>query len=296
MYVYTIYIYILLHPKFLLMKSLFPGWWFDGCLTASQGPWSPLPARVDGRAMPAWSNFCQRWTVKPGRWGWPWKGWQMLRKAIEEPYKWRFIMVYSWEHHLWIMDFHDFPLLCLITRVYMGLSPYHLMLWPFSPLKYIEMVILGWAMGGQSSGQTHVGIKMVKHGLCPKKWWCKAKIAMISTVYCILRIFYWVIPRTMWMGHNSSAFGRSTPSGCLWQAVKMHIDLDYNERPFYRLGPRGHSHRSVAVPCPGRAMAVPRSALWEATWRNHEAISKWRQMFPGHFLFTYIYIIIYIYR
>ena len=27
----------------------------------------------------------------------------------------------------------------------------------------------------------------------------------------------------------------------------MHIDLDYNERPFFR------------------------SALWEATWRNHEA-------------------------
>eukprot|EP00435_Cladocopium_sp_Y103_P040136 s381_g10.t2 len=36
----------------------------------------------------------------------------------------------------------------------------------------------------------------------------------------------------------------------LSEAVKMHIDLDYNERPFYR------------------------SALWEATWRNHEVIVK----------------------
>ncbi|CAE7553797.1 ANK1 [Symbiodinium sp. CCMP2592] len=36
----------------------------------------------------------------------------------------------------------------------------------------------------------------------------------------------------------------------LAEAVKMHIDLDYSEKPYFR------------------------SALWEATWRNHEVIVK----------------------
>jgi hypothetical protein len=34
------------------------------------------------------------------------------------------------------------------------------------------------------------------------------------------------------------------------EAVKIQLDLDFNEKPFFR------------------------SALWEATWRNHEAIAK----------------------
>ena len=73
------------------------------------------------------------------------------------------------------------------------------------------MVMLGWAMVGQSSGQTHVGIKMIKHVLCQKKWWCKAKIAMICTVYCIWCIFYWLITRTMWMGHNLAKLSVASP-------------------------------------------------------------------------------------
>ena len=31
------------------------------------------------------------------------------------------------------------------------------------PLKYIEVIVLGWAMVGQSSGETRVGIKIDKN-------------------------------------------------------------------------------------------------------------------------------------
>jgi hypothetical protein len=174
------------------------------------------------------------------------------------------------------------------------------------------MVMLGWAMVGQSSGQTHVGIKMIKHVLCQKKWWCKANIAMICTVYygnyygyimviamiCtvpsknsygIWCIFYWLITRTMWMGHNLAKLSlrhllMAGGQDAHWFGLQRTTLLSVGTQ-------RTQKNRSVAVFVP----FVPRSALWEATWRNHEAISKWRQMFPGHFLLIYIYIYIYIY-
>ena len=81
-------------------------------------------------------------------------------------------------------------------------------------------------------------------------------------------------------------------AGCSWQAVKMHIDLDYNERPFYRLGPRGH--RKIAVwrflchLCPGQPCGKPRGEIMRRS-------ANGGRCFQGTFcLYTYIYTYIYI--
>ena len=108
---------------------------------------------------------------------------------------------------------------------------------------------------------------------------------MICTVYCILCIFYWeLLVQCGW--DTTSQLSVASPSRCSWQAVKMHIDLDYNERPFYRLGPRGHSHRSVAVRChlcPGQPCGKPRGEIMRRS-------ANGGRCFQGTFcLYTYIY-------